>query len=68
MPDSPARRAATQDPANHTSAFGAVRDNIPPPECLQGQCGVDAGHEWGEPIHAVHDGVIDWVNRGPNDE
>jgi murein DD-endopeptidase MepM/ murein hydrolase activator NlpD len=23
---------------------------------------------WGEPIHAVHDGVIDWVNRGPNEE
>lgn len=55
-------------PANHTGAFGWSRANAPPPECLQGHCGVDVGHEWGEPIHAVHDGVIDWVNRGPNDE
>jgi murein DD-endopeptidase MepM/ murein hydrolase activator NlpD len=23
---------------------------------------------WGEPVHAVHDGVIEWVDRGPNDE
>jgi murein DD-endopeptidase MepM/ murein hydrolase activator NlpD len=55
-------------PANHTGAFGAVRDNAPPPECLQGHCGVDVGYEWGEPVHAVHDGVVDWVNRGPNEE
>lgn len=55
-------------PANHTGAFGAVRVNAPPPECLQGHCGVDVGSAWGEPIHAVHDGVIDWVNRGPNEE
>lgn len=55
-------------PANHTGAFGAVRDNAPPPECLQGHCGVDVGYDWGEPVHAVHDGVVDWVNRGPNEE
>src|SRR5262249_27021950 len=23
---------------------------------------------WGEPVHAVHDGIVDWVNRGPNEE
>jgi murein DD-endopeptidase MepM/ murein hydrolase activator NlpD len=55
-------------PANHTGAFGAVRDNAPPPECLQGHCGVDVGYEWGEPVHAVHDGIVDWVNRGPNED
>lgn len=55
-------------PVNHTAAFGATRDNAPPAECLQGHCGVDVGHEWGEPIHVVHDGIIDWVNRGPNED
>jgi hypothetical protein len=55
-------------PANHNGAFGALRDNNPPPECLSGHCGVDVGREWGEPVHAVHDGVVDWVNRGPNEE
>jgi len=55
-------------PANHTGAFGAIRVNAPPPECLQGHCGVDVGYEWGEPVHAVHDGIVDWVNRGPNEE
>jgi hypothetical protein len=55
-------------PINHTGAFGAVRDNQPPPECLSGHCGVDVGSTWGEPIHAVHDGVVAWVNRGPNEE
>jgi murein DD-endopeptidase MepM/ murein hydrolase activator NlpD len=29
---------------------------------------LDVGRVWGEPIHAVHDGVIEWVDRGPNDE
>lgn len=55
-------------PANHTGAFGAVRDNAPPPECLQGHCGVDVGRDWGEPVHAVHEGIVDWVNRGPNED
>jgi murein DD-endopeptidase MepM/ murein hydrolase activator NlpD len=55
-------------PINHTGAFGAVRNGQPPPECLSGHCGVDVGSTWGEPIHAVHDGVVDWVNRGPNEE
>jgi murein DD-endopeptidase MepM/ murein hydrolase activator NlpD len=55
-------------PANHTGAFGAMRPGERPPECISGHCGVDIGRNWGEPIHAVHDGVVDWVNRGPNDE
>lgn len=56
-------------PVNHTAAFGAERQGQPPPECLSGHCGVDVGGAiWGEPVHAVHDGVVAWVNRGPNDD
>jgi murein DD-endopeptidase MepM/ murein hydrolase activator NlpD len=57
-------------PVNHTQAFGAARAVDPLPECLSGHCGVDLASEgiWGEPVHAVHDGVVDWVNRGPNEE
>lgn len=60
----PARRM----PVNHNGAFGAERAGERPPECVSGHCGVDVGRVWGEPVYAVHDGVIDWVNRGPNDE
>lgn len=55
-------------PRNHNGAFGASRPGERPPECVSGHCGVDIGHDWGEPIHAVHDGIVDWVNRGPNEE
>ena len=55
-------------PVNHTAAFGAERQVDPRPECVSGHCGVDVGSDWGEPVHAVHDGVVDWVNRGPNEE
>jgi murein DD-endopeptidase MepM/ murein hydrolase activator NlpD len=56
-------------PINHTAAFGAVRAGDRPPECASGHCGVDVGGSiWGEPVHCVHDGVVDWVNRGPNEE
>jgi murein DD-endopeptidase MepM/ murein hydrolase activator NlpD len=56
-------------PVNHTAAFGAERQGQPPPECLSGHCGVDVGGAiWGEPVHAVHDGVVAWVNRGPNED
>ncbi len=55
-------------PINHTAAFGADRGGVRPPECVSGHCGVDIGNTWGEPVHAVHDGVVYWVNRGPNEE
>lgn len=55
-------------PISHNAAFGAVRAGDRPPECLSGHCGVDLGSEWGEPVHVVHDGIVDTVNRGPNDE
>jgi murein DD-endopeptidase MepM/ murein hydrolase activator NlpD len=55
-------------PVNHNGAFGASRPGERPPECVSGHCGVDIGQVWGEPVHAVHDGVVEWVNRGPNEE
>jgi murein DD-endopeptidase MepM/ murein hydrolase activator NlpD len=55
-------------PRAHTGAFGAERPGDRPPECVSGHCGVDVGNVWGERIYAVHDGVIDFVNRGPNEE
>ena len=55
-------------PRTHNGAFGAERDGARPPECISGHCGVDLGYVWGEPVHAVHDGVVDTVNRGPNEE
>ena len=60
----PARRM----PRNHNGAFGASRPGDRPPECVSGHCGVDLGYVWGEPVYAVHGGVIDFVNRGPNEE
>ncbi len=55
-------------PRNHTGAFGAARAGDRPPECASGHCGVDVGNHWGEPVYAVHDGVVNFVNRGPNEE
>ena len=55
-------------PALADGAFGASRPGDRPPECFAGHCGVDIGDTWGEPVHAVHDGEVYWVNRGPNDE
>jgi murein DD-endopeptidase MepM/ murein hydrolase activator NlpD len=55
-------------PIGHDAAFGAERGGMRPPECVSGHCGVDIGNSWGEPVHAVHDGVVYWVNRGPNEQ
>jgi murein DD-endopeptidase MepM/ murein hydrolase activator NlpD len=60
----PARRM----PINHYGAFGAAREGERPPECFSGHCGVDIGRVWGEPVLAVHAGVVEWVNRGPNED
>ena len=55
-------------PTNHLQAFGAERPGERPPECVSGHCGVDVGGGlWGEPVHAAHEGVVDRVNRGPNE-
>jgi hypothetical protein len=56
-------------PRTDSRVFGAGRPGERPIECRNGHCGVDLGGEiWGEHVHAVHDGVVDWVQRGPNAE
>lgn len=60
-------RGVRRMPRNHSNVFGAERPGDRPVECLSGHCGVDLGGEvWGEPIVAVHDGVIDRVRRDEN--
>ena len=59
----PVRRMPRAD----SRVFGAVRPGSRPAECRNGHCGVDLGGEiWGEHVHAVHDGVVDFVQRGLN--
>jgi murein DD-endopeptidase MepM/ murein hydrolase activator NlpD len=54
-------------PRNDTRVFGAVRPGDRAIECRNGHCGVDLGGEiWGEYVRAVHDGVVDYVQRGAN--
>jgi hypothetical protein len=56
-------------PIRDSRVFGAERPGERPIECANGHCGVDIGGEvWGEPVLAAHDGVIDRVQRGPNEE
>ena len=63
--DGPKRRMPIRD----ARVFGAERPGDRPGECRGGHCGVDLGGEvWGEPVHAAHDGVVDRVQRGPNEE
>ncbi|MEO8212999.1 MAG: M23 family metallopeptidase [Myxococcales bacterium] len=54
-------------PRADSRVFGAVRPGERAVECRNGHCGVDLGGEiWGEHIRAVHDGVVDFVQRGLN--
>jgi murein DD-endopeptidase MepM/ murein hydrolase activator NlpD len=63
--DGPTRRMPIRD----ARVFGAERPGDRPAECRSGHCGIDIGGEvWGEPIHAAHDGVVDRVQRGPNED
>ena len=63
--DGPSRRMPIRD----SRVFGAERPGDRPVECRSGHCGVDIGGEvWGEPVHAAHDGVVDRVQRGPNED
>ena len=58
-----------QMPLRDGRVFGAERPGERPAECRSGHCGVDIGGDvWGEPVHAAHDGVVDRVQRGPNEE
>jgi murein DD-endopeptidase MepM/ murein hydrolase activator NlpD len=54
-------------PIRDSRLFGAEREGDRPGECRGGHCGVDIGGErYGEPVLAVHDGVVEYVERGPN--
>jgi murein DD-endopeptidase MepM/ murein hydrolase activator NlpD len=54
-------------PRTDARVFGAGRPGNRAVECRNGHCGVDLGGEiWGEQVRAVHDGVVDYVQRGPN--
>ncbi len=65
----PLRGPNRRMPVRDSRVFGAERPGERPAECKNGHCGVDIGGEtWGEPVIAVHDGVIDRVVRGPNEE
>jgi murein DD-endopeptidase MepM/ murein hydrolase activator NlpD len=60
----PTRRMPTRD----SRVFGAERPGDRPAECQHGHCGVDLGEVWGESVMAVHDGVVERVQRGANPE
>jgi hypothetical protein len=62
--DGPKRRM----PVSDSRVFGAERPGERPGECRNGHCGVDLSGYWGEPVHAVHDGVVERVQRGPNED
>ena len=54
-------------PRTDARVFGAVRPGDRAVECRNGHCGVDLGGEiFGEHVRAVHDGVVDFVQRGAN--
>jgi murein DD-endopeptidase MepM/ murein hydrolase activator NlpD len=54
-------------PRVDSRVFGAARPGERPAECRNGHCGVDLGGEiWGEQVHAVHEGVVDFVQRNAN--
>jgi hypothetical protein len=55
-------------PVRDSRVFGAERPGERPAECRSGHCGVDIGSEWGLPVLAAHDGVVDRVQRGPNED
>ena len=50
-------------PERNTRRFGAAREGMRPEECEGGHCGVDIGVSKGEVVMAVHDGVVERVER-----
>lgn len=53
-------------PERDSRLFGAERVGDRPSECRGGHCGVDLAGSYGEPVYAVHDGVVDRVQRALN--
>jgi murein DD-endopeptidase MepM/ murein hydrolase activator NlpD len=58
----PVRRMPERD----SRLFGAERVGDRPSECRGGHCGVDLAGAYGEPVYAVHDGVVQRVQRAVN--
>lgn len=52
-------------PIRDTRRFGAARPGMRPEECMGGHCGVDIGTVPGDVVMAVHDGVVERVQRDP---
>ncbi|HEY7956673.1 MAG TPA: peptidoglycan DD-metalloendopeptidase family protein [Polyangia bacterium] len=52
-------------PVRDTRRFGAPREGMRPEECRGGHCGVDLGTIRGDIVMAVHDGVVERVERDP---
>jgi murein DD-endopeptidase MepM/ murein hydrolase activator NlpD len=50
-------------PIRDTRRFHAAREGVRPDECGGGHCGVDLGGKKGELVMAVHDGVVERVQR-----
>jgi hypothetical protein len=50
-------------PGNSSRKFGAHRPFRRPKECRRGHCGVDLGSTLGDPVFAVHDGVVERIER-----
>ena len=53
-------------PERDSRLFGAERTGDRPSECRGGHCGVDLAGAYGEPVFAVHDGIVEFVQRGAN--
>lgn len=64
----PLRGPVRRLPERSGRRFGAERDHDSPESCGQGHCGVDLGELKGEPVLAVHNGVVEKVVRFEIDE
>jgi murein DD-endopeptidase MepM/ murein hydrolase activator NlpD len=50
-------------PLKRSRKFGAHRPFRRPPECRAGHCGVDLGSTRGDPVFAIHDGIVERIER-----
>ncbi len=53
-------------PERDSRLFGAERAGDRPSECRGGHCGVDLAGAYGEAVYAVHDGLVEFVQRAVN--
>ena len=52
--------------AHHLRRLGRPKEGIPPEECGPGQCTIDIPTRAGDIVMAVHDGVIEEIERAPS--